>query len=70
MITKVSFGVAIALSVSIATANPAGAEPSPFSVLSCSCEGGAPVSYPGPTMREQIDAGIAHGLTELLGNPG
>ncbi len=67
MIRKVLFGVVIALSTAVATANPVGADPSPFSVLSCSCDGSATFLYRGPTVREQIDTGIQNGLTDMLG---
>lgn len=68
MIRKVSFGLAIALSCAVANANPVGADPSPFSVLNCSCDGTASFLHRGPTLREQIDTGIENGLTDLLGN--
>ncbi|MBX9638509.1 MAG: hypothetical protein K2X97_01895 [Mycobacteriaceae bacterium] len=68
MIKKVLFGVAISLSTAVVTANPVGADPSLFSVLSCDCDGSASFLNRGPTVREQIDTGIRDGLTDLLGN--
>lgn len=64
MIARVFYSAAVALSVATATAVPAGADPSNYGVLSCNCEVPA-LSTGGPTAREQIDAGIAHGLSEL-----
>lgn len=69
MITKVLFGVAIALSAAVATANPAGADPSVFGELSCSC-GGPDTFLPRGTLPEQIDTGIENGLNDLLGSSG
>ncbi|WP_205876692.1 hypothetical protein [Mycobacterium camsae] len=69
MIAKVVFGLALALSASVAGANTAGAEPNPYSVLTCSCEGGA-TFLPRGTPYEQIDTGIQNGLSDLLGSPG
>lgn len=70
MIKKVLFGITISLSTAVATAIPVGADPSPFSVLSCSCDGSPMFLYRGPTVREQIETGIENGLADLLGNPG
>lgn len=70
MIKKVFVGTAIAVGTAVATAIPVGADPSPFSVLSCDCDGGSTFLYRGPTVREQIDTGIQNGLTDLLGSAG
>lgn len=68
MIAKVLSGVAIAVVTAVATAEPGGAEPGAFSVLSCCCEGGpATFMHSGLSMREQIDAGLESGLAELQG---
>ncbi len=69
MITKVLFGVAIALSAAVATADSAIADPSPYSVLSCSCDSDITLQ-PRGAPNEQIDAGIQHGLSDLLGAAG
>jgi hypothetical protein len=70
VITKVLFSVAIAVGAAVATAIPVGADPSPFSVLSCSCDGSGTFLHQGPTVREQIDTGIENGLADLLGSGG
>lgn len=69
MIRKVLFGVVVVLTTAIATASPVVAEPSPFSVLNCSCDGSASFQ-PRGTMNEQIDTGIQNGLANLLGDGG
>lgn len=69
LIAKVVFGLVLALSASVFAADPAGADPSPFSVLNCNCEGGA-MFQPRGTPHEQIDTGIQNGLTDLLGSAG
>lgn len=66
MITKALVGAAIALGTAVGgLAAPAGADPSAFNVLSCSCpqtvpKGSVPVS-------DQMDKGIEAGLTYLQG---
>ncbi|OBK22947.1 hypothetical protein A5634_00405 [Mycobacterium asiaticum] len=65
MIAKVLSTIAIAASVALATANPAGADPSVFAVLSCSCDAGPSFSVGDPTVRQQVDAGIENGLADL-----
>ena len=65
MITKVMFGAAVALSAAVAM--PVSADPSSFSALSCSCEGGLSASDGGPTVVDQMNKGIQSGLSDLLG---
>lgn len=67
MITKVMFSAAVALSAAVAVAIPVSADPSSFSGLSCSCEGGYSVSDGGPTVAYQMNRGIQSGLSDLLG---
>jgi len=69
VIRKVLFGVVVIVTTATATASPVVAEPSPFSVLNCSCDGSASFQ-PRGTMNEQIDTGIENGLTDLLGPQG
>ena len=69
MITKILIGAAIALSVCVGGAAPAGGEPNPvstdpnpFSALSCNCQ----ETTPGGSAREEIDRGIQNGLHALM----
>ncbi|OBI93007.1 hypothetical protein [Mycobacterium asiaticum] len=68
MIRKVLSAAAIALAAAMATANPAGADPSVYGGLSCGCESGENMFPSRGTMREQIDTGIENGLSDLLGD--
>ena len=77
MITKVLFSAAVALSAAAWVATPAGADPSAFGTLSCSCGGGvsAAVGGPtvtdhGPTVTDQMNEGIQSGLSDLQGISG
>jgi hypothetical protein len=68
VINKILFGAAIALSVAVGIAAPAGADPSPFGTLGCSCQ--PPATAPGgkaPAMNP-TDLGIQNGLGFLHGN--
>lgn len=67
MITKVLSSVSIALIVAVGTAEPAAAEPSPFSVLSCNCENESTFLKMGATPSDLVDDGIQSGLAELQG---
>jgi hypothetical protein len=67
VITKVLFGAAIALGVAVGLATPAGADPSLFGTLSCSCEPTG--SDGGAAVADQIDVGLQSGLANLQGLP-
>jgi len=68
VIAKVLSSVAIAVISAVAVAEPAAAEPSAFSVLSCTCESGvATFVHSSLTVRQQIDAGIESGFADLQG---
>jgi len=67
VITKVMFSAAVALSAAVGVATPVSADPTAFSALSCSCQGGFAASDVGPTVRDQMNAGIRNGLSDLLG---
>lgn len=69
MITKVLFGATIALGVALGVAAPAGADPSSFGVLGCSCT--PPVADPNgkAPVSDQVDQGIQNGLGYLRGAP-
>ena len=70
MITKVLFGAAVALSAAAWVATPAGADPSAFGTLSCSCGGGVSAAVGGPTLTDQMNEGIQSGLSDLQGISG
>ena len=69
MITKVLVGAAIALGAALGAAAPAGADPSSFGILGCSCR----PSVAGPdgkvAVKDQIDQGIQNGLGYPGGTP-
>ncbi len=65
MVTKLVVGAAIAGAAAMGMAAPAGAEPSPFNVLSCSCPPTVPKG--GPSVADQINRGIETALTDLEG---
>lgn len=60
MITKILFSGAVVLGASLGLAAPAGADPSVFNDLSCSCP--ETVSNNGPSDTEQMKRGIRAGL--------
>lgn len=59
MITKILFSGAVVLGASLGLAAPAGADPSVFNDLSCSCP--ETVSNNGPSVTDQIKRGIQAG---------
>jgi hypothetical protein len=70
VITRWLIGLAIAFGVGFVSgtvsgvleAAPAGADPSPFNTLSCSCQESAP---PGsPARRDEITRGLRQGLSD------
>jgi hypothetical protein len=68
VITKVLFSAAIALGIAIAVATPAGADPSSFGTLSCSCtQPGDP--HGKSAVKDQLNQGIQSGLGSLHGGP-
>jgi hypothetical protein len=65
VISKLLIGAAIAFSAAVGIATPAGADPSPFGTLGCSCK--PPVSVPdgkAPAL-DPMDQGIQNGLGSL-----
>ena len=64
LIMKLLAGFPIALGCYVAGAAPVGADPNPFSTLSCSCRQTAPVGSADP--REEIDRGIREGLSAWI----
>lgn len=62
MISKALFVAAIALCAAMGTATPANADPNWFNTLSCGCE---PAALNGPTVTEQVNAGIQDGFMQL-----
>jgi hypothetical protein len=69
LITKVVFGAAIALGAAIAVATPAGADPSEFGTLSCSCTQPVDVPHGTRAVKDQVNQGIQSGLGFLHGGP-
>lgn len=69
VIKKILFGAALAFSVAVGVAAPAGADPSPFGTLGCSCQ--PPAAVPGgkAPATDQMDQGIQNGLGYLHGVP-
>lgn len=68
MITKVLSSVAIAFGAAVAVATPAGADPSAFGVLNCSCEQVIPDGM--TAVPDQTDLGIQNGLAYFRHRPG
>jgi hypothetical protein len=66
---QIFIGAAIAFGVAAAIVVPAGAEPSPFGALGCSCE--PPTSPPESAApgTNQTNQGIQNGLNYLRANP-
>ncbi len=60
MVSKILACAALAVGAAVAIAAPAGADPSVFNDLSCSCS--QTVSNGGSSVADQIDRGIQSGL--------
>jgi hypothetical protein len=60
LVSKILGSAALAVGVAVAIAAPAGADPSVFNDLSCSCP--QTVSNGGSSVADQIDRGIQSGL--------
>jgi hypothetical protein len=58
-------GATVALSVAVGVATPAGADPSAFGALSCSCAGQISAAVGGPSVSDQMNDGIERGLADL-----
>ena len=69
MITKVLFGAAIALGAAVGGATPAGADPSAFGILSCSCQDAVTAPDGGTAATDSMNQGIRSGLDYLQGLP-
>jgi hypothetical protein len=67
VITKLVAGAAIMVAAAVGVSAPAGADPSVFSALGCSCPQTPPKG--GPAVMDQINRGIRTGLTGLQGIP-
>ena len=61
MVSRILIGVAVAAGTAVAIPAPAGADPSVFNDLSCSCP--QTVSNGGTSLTEQLQRGIQAGLT-------
>ncbi|OBK45441.1 hypothetical protein [Mycobacterium sp. 1081908.1] len=60
MVSKILVSAALAVGAAVAIAAPAGADPSVFNDLSCSCP--QTVSNGGSSVADQINRGIQSGL--------
>jgi hypothetical protein len=69
VITKVVFSAAIALGAAMTVATPAGADPSSFGTLGCSCTPPVDVPHGKPAVKDQLNQGIQSGLGSLHGRP-
>jgi hypothetical protein len=69
LITKVVVSAAITLGASLAAATPAGADPSSFGALGCSCTQPADAPHGKPAVKDQVSRGIQSGLGSLHGGP-
>ena len=67
MITKVLVGAGISVAAAVGIAAPAGADPSVFGVLSCSCQQAAPAPDGEASVTDQVNEGIQRGLADLQG---
>jgi len=65
VIPKLAFGAAITFVVAVGVAAPAGADPSVFGNLSCSCDQANRVSNSGPG--DDVTRGVQNGLADLQG---
>ena len=72
MITKVGLTAAISLGVALTLATPAGADPSAFGPLRCSCTRATVIPRGRLAIKDQLDDGIQSGLASVRGalNPG
>jgi hypothetical protein len=61
VVSRILIGVAVAAGTAVAIPAPAGADPSVFNDLSCSCP--QTVSNGGTSLTEQLQRGIQAGLT-------
>jgi hypothetical protein len=60
VVSKILAGAALAVGAAVAIAAPAGADPSVFNDLSCSCP--QTISNGGSSVADQINRGIESGL--------
>ena len=65
MMKRILASAAFLFAALAVTAAPAGADPSPFGGLSCSCDPVAEIPAGNPDVRDQIDQGIRNGLGSL-----
>jgi hypothetical protein len=69
IIEKLMVAGAIGLAATVAAATPAGAEPSQFGTLSCSCSPIAGMPGSNSDLKSQVDEGIQRGLGSLHVTP-
>jgi hypothetical protein len=69
LITKVFVSVAITLGAALVVATPAGADPSAFGALGCSCAQPSDVPHGEPAVKDHVSRGMQRGLGALHGGP-
>jgi hypothetical protein len=62
---RILASAAVTLAALAVTAAPAGADPSPFGALGCSCQSVSGVPAGTPDVKDQVDQGIQNGLASL-----
>jgi hypothetical protein len=65
MMKRILASVALLFAALAVTAAPAGADPSPFGALGCSCQSVSGVPAGTPDVKDQVDQGIQNGLASL-----
>jgi hypothetical protein len=72
LITKVVFTAAITFGITLTLATPAGADPSAFGPLRCSCTRATLIPRGRLSVKDELDDGIQNGLASVRGalNPG
>jgi hypothetical protein len=65
MMKKILASAAILFGALAAPTAPAGADPSPFGALGCSCDSVIGTPAGTPDVKEQVDQGIQNGLASL-----
>jgi hypothetical protein len=65
MMKRILASVALLFAALAVTAAPAGADPSPFGAIGCTCDSVTGISPGTPDVKDQVDQGIQNGLASL-----
>jgi hypothetical protein len=65
MMKRILASVALLFAALAVTAAPAGADPSPFGSIGCTCDSVTGISPGTPDVKDQVDQGIQNGLASL-----